>query len=60
MRENTGFFRPGLSNFSSIQTLLGDFINDRNSPSLLKDLHSEKSKFLAMNKWSTGNLMRRL
>ena len=47
MRENTGFFRPGLSNFSSIQTLLGDFINDRNSPSLLKDLHSEKSKFLS-------------
>ncbi len=54
MRENTGFFRPGLSNFSSIQTLLGDFINDRNSPSLLKDYHSEKSKFLALNKWSSG------
>ena len=54
MRENAGFFRPGLSNFSSIQTLLGDFINDRNSPSLLKDLHNEKSKFLALNKWSIG------
>ncbi len=54
MREKTGFFRPGLSNFSSIQTLLGDFINDRNSPSLLKDHHSEKSKFLALNKLSSG------
>ena len=54
MREKAGYFRPGLSNFSSIQTLLGDFINDRNSPSLLKDLHSEKSKFLSNNKWSTG------
>ena len=32
MREKAGYFRPGLSNFSSIQTLLGDFINDRNSP----------------------------
>ena len=54
MREKAGYFRPGLSNFSSIQTLLGDFINDRNSPSLLKDLHSEKSKFLSNNKWGTG------
>ena len=54
MRENAGFFRPGLSNFSSIQTLLGDFINDRNSPSLLRELHNEKSKFLALNKWSIG------
>ena len=39
---NTGFFRPGLSNYSTIQTLLGDFINDRTSDSLLKDLHEDK------------------
>ena len=52
MRENASFFRPGLSNFSSIQTLFGDFINDRNSISLWKDLYNEKSKFLAFNKWS--------
>ena len=39
---NPGFFRPGLSNYSTIQTLLGDFINDRTSDSLLKDLHEDK------------------
>ena len=37
-----GFFRPGLSNYSTIQTLLGDFINDRTSDSLIKDLHENK------------------
>ena len=41
-RQDSGFFRPGYSNFSSIQTLLGDFINDRTSPSLLKDYHEKK------------------
>ena len=39
LRKDSGFFRPGLSNFSSIQTLFGDFINDRTSPSLLKKYH---------------------
>ena len=46
-RHKTGFFRPGSSNFASIQTLLGDFINDRTSPSLLEMFHKNKSKKLS-------------
>ena len=41
-RTDSGFFRPGKSNLSSIQTLLGDFINDRDSPSLIRKLHEYK------------------
>ena len=53
-RTKPGFFRPGLSNFSSIQTLLGDFINDRTSPSLLKDYHDKKAKIHTEKKWDNG------
>ena len=49
LRKDSGFFRTGLSNFSSIQTLLGDFINDRTSPSLLEKIHEEKAKRLIFN-----------
>ena len=54
LRKDSGFFRPGLSNFSSIQTLFGDFINDRTSPSLLKNYHDEKAKILTEKKWDNG------
>ena len=53
-RTKAGFFRPGSSDFSSIQTLLGDFINDRTSPSLLKDYHEKKAKILTEKKWDNG------
>ena len=52
IRLKPGFFRPDLSNFSSIQTLLGDFINDRNSPSLLNEFYIQKVKSLSRNSWS--------
>ena len=54
LRKDSGFFRPGLSNFSSIQTLFGDFINDRTSPSLLKAYHDKKAKILTEKKWDNG------
>ena len=59
-RTKPGFFRPGSSDFSSIQTLLGDFINDRTSPSLLKKLHEAKSKELTKNSWSSGEPFERV
>ena len=54
IRLKPGFFRPGLSNFSSIQTLLGDFINDRSSPSLLNEFYIKKAKSLSRNTWNEG------
>ena len=54
IRLKPGFFRPDLSNFSSIQTLLGDFINDRNSPSLLNEFYIQKVKSLSRNSWGDG------
>ena len=59
-RTKPGFFRPGSSDFSSIQTLLGDFINDRTSSSLLKKLHEAKSKELTKNSWSSGEPFERV
>ena len=59
-RTKPGFFRPGSSDFSSIQTLLGDFINDRTSSSLLKKLHESKSKELTKNSWSSGEPFERV
>ena len=50
-RIDSGFFRPGKSNFSSIQTLLGDFINDRDSPSLISKLHNNKIEKLSKSSW---------
>ena len=50
-RIDSGFFRPGKSNFSSIQTLLGDFINDRDSPSLISKLHNKKIEKLSKSSW---------
>ena len=60
LRKDSGFFRTGLSNFSSIQTLLGDFINDRTSPSLLKDFHDKKAKILTEKKWDNGEPFERV
>ena len=60
LRKDPGFFRPGLSNFSSIQTLLGDFINDRTSPSLLEKIHEEKAKRLINNTWDNGEPFERV
>ena len=50
-RIDSGFFRPGKSNFSSIQTLLGDFINDRDSPSLIEYFHKNKVEKLSKSSW---------
>ena len=50
-RTDSGFFRPGKSNLSSIQTLLGDFINDRDSPSLIRKLHENKVEGLSNCSW---------
>ena len=50
-RTDSGFFRPGKSNLSSIQTLLGDFINDRDSPSLIRKLHENKVEGLSNSSW---------
>ena len=50
-RTDSGFFRPGKSNLSSIQTLLGDFINDRDSPSLIWKLHENKIEGLSNSSW---------
>ena len=50
-RTDSGFFRPGKSNLSSIQTLLGDFINDRDSPSLIRKLHDDKFEELSNSSW---------
>ena len=50
-RIKPGFFRPGKSNFSSIQSLLGDFLNDRDSPSLIKKMHQKKVKELSNSRW---------
>ena len=60
LRKDSGFFRPGFSNFSSIQTLLGDFINDRTSPSLLEKIHEEKAKRLINNTWDNGEPFERV
>jgi len=51
IRLKSGFFRPGFSNFSSIQTLIGDFIKDRSSPSLLNQFYINKAKSLSRNTW---------
>ena len=59
-RHKTGFFRPGSSNFASIQTLLGDFINDRTSPSLLEKFHKNKSKKLSQTSWNNGEPFERI
>ena len=50
-RTDSGFFRPGKSNLSSIQVLLGDFINDRDSPSLIRKLHENKVDGLSNSSW---------
>ena len=50
-RIKPGFFRPGKSNFSSIQSLLGDFLNDRDSPSLIKKMHQKKVRELSNSRW---------
>ena len=59
-RTKAGFFRPGSSDFSSIQTLLGDFINDRTSPSLLEKIHEEKANRLINNTWDNGEPFERV
>ncbi len=60
LRKESGYFRPGLSDFSSIQTLFGDFINDRTSASLLKNLHKQKAKSLTENSWGKGEPFERV
>ena len=57
-RNFSGFFRPGSSNFSSIQTLLGDFLNDRNSPSLIQENHSVLGEELIKSSWGNQPLER--
>ena len=48
---NSGFFRAGKSNLTSIQSLLGDFIKDRSSPSLIEKFHRKEKKFLSNSRW---------
>ena len=48
---NCGFFRAGKSNLTSIQSLLGDFIKDRSSPSLIEKFHKKDKEFLSNSSW---------
>ena len=47
----SGFFRPGKSNRTSIEFLLADFINDRDSNSLLEPFYDKKLDLLANCQW---------
>tara|TARA_X000000368_G_C23030476_1_gene712298 strand:+ start:266 stop:1672 length:1407 start_codon:yes stop_codon:yes gene_type:complete len=47
----SGFFRPGKSNRTSIEFLLADFINDRDSKSLLEPFYEKKLDLLANCQW---------
>tara|TARA_B100001057_G_C22747218_1_gene910236 strand:- start:1100 stop:1339 length:240 start_codon:yes stop_codon:yes gene_type:complete len=59
-RTGSGFFRPGKSNFSSIQTLLGDYLNDRDSPSLIQKFHQNKVENLSNSTWGNSEPLEKL
>ena len=59
-RIESGFFRPGKSNFSSIQTLLGDYLNDRDSPSLIQEFHQNKVENLSNSSWGNSEPLEKI
>ena len=57
---NFGFFRPMKSNLLSIQSLLGDFIKDRNSGSLIETQHNKKKEFFFNSTWGEKGPLERV
>ena len=55
-----GFFRPGKSNRTSIEFLLADFINDRDSNSLLEPFYDKKLDLLANSQWGEEGPLERV
>ena len=60
LKKRPGFFIPGKSNRTSIEFLLADFINDRNSDSLLQPYYGKKVDKLASSRWGEKGPLERV
>ena len=60
LKKRPGFFIPGKSNRTSIEFLLADFINDRNSDSMLQPYYGKKVDKLASSRWGEKGPLERV